>query len=346
MQPIQCRGNEKVWIKRQRAVRPGIGFNEPGTDSVRIYLLVPGRIQRVGKINAFSVAAYLHHLRTAIQRYVQLFRMGRATYDSADMKHGCELRAIGNRDVVTAQFPGSPAGYIKPFIIKRQVKVSNEGWNRLETLQQRRQQIRVRRLSWNFNHLCCAPMTIIALPQPDRCREVFERNDDSGKAKRPRRVMRRAQLQNHLMFFTEINRLLMPPLSKIPNVQPVTVATGKQMFRIEPVLQFIWYTPFTTNQCVVPEMPPEIISQFLRSTIDFPTPQHVEIKVIQKENSAWAAAVPGAQGANVNSFRTAMYGVRPRVAGAGEHLFGLNDLNDFELCRIRLGIHNVNAARA
>jgi hypothetical protein len=91
-------------------------------------------------------------------------------------------------------------------------------------------------------------------------------------------------------------------------------------------------------------MPPEIISQFLRSTIHFPTPQHVEIKVIQKKNSAWAVAVRGAQGTDVNPFRAAMYGVHPRVTGAGEHLFGLNDLNNFQLCRIRLGIHNVNAA--
>src|SRR6516225_2553172 len=138
MQSMRCGGNEKVWIKRQRAVRPGIGFNEPGTDSVRIYLFVPRRIQRIGKVNAFSVTAYLHHLRTPIERGVWLFRMGRTTCDSADLRHGCELGAIGNRDVVTAQFASSPAGYIKPFIIKRQVKVGNKGWNRLETLQQRR----------------------------------------------------------------------------------------------------------------------------------------------------------------------------------------------------------------
>src|SRR6516164_6813398 len=158
--------------------------------------------------------------------------------------------------------------------------------------------------------------------------------------------MRRAQFQNHLMFFTEINRLLVLPLSKVPNVQLVTVAAGKQMFRINPVLYPVWDTPFTSDQCVVPEMPPEIVSQFLRSTIHFPTPQHVEIIVIQKENSAWAAAIPGSQGTDVNPFRTAMYGVRPRVTGASEHLFGLNDLSDLELCRIRLGIHNMNAARA
>ena len=38
------------------------GFNEPGTNPVWIKLLVPGRIQRVGKIKAFPVTAYLYHL--------------------------------------------------------------------------------------------------------------------------------------------------------------------------------------------------------------------------------------------------------------------------------------------
>src|SRR5690349_10177983 len=102
--------------------------------------------------------------------------------------------------------------------------------------------------------------------------------------------MRRSQFQNHLLFLAEINRLLVLPLSKIPKVQLVTIATGKQVFRIEPVLYLVWNTPFACNQRVVAEMPPEVISQFLRSAIHFPTPQHVKIEVIQKENSAWAIA--------------------------------------------------------
>ena len=38
-----------------------------------------------------------------------------------------------------------------------------------------------------------------------------------------------------------------------------------------------------------------------------------------------------------------MHRVQPRVAGASEHFFGFNDLDDRELCRFRLGIYNVNA---
>src|SRR5215469_6528113 len=82
MQPMRCRSNKKVWIKSEGAVGSGIGFNEPSANSVRIYLLVPRRIQRVGKVNAFSVTTYLHHLRTTIERGTRFFRKGRTTYNS------------------------------------------------------------------------------------------------------------------------------------------------------------------------------------------------------------------------------------------------------------------------
>src|SRR5215469_2248072 len=227
MQPMRCRSNKKVWIKSEGAVGSGIGFNEPSANSVRIYLLVPRRIQRVGKVNAFSVTTYLHHLRTTIERGTRFFRKGRTTYNSADLKHRRKLRAIRDGDIITAQFAGSPAGYVKPFIIKRQVKVGNERWNRFEALQQSRQKLRIRRFSRNFDHFCCAPMTIIAFPQPNRRRKVRQRNDNSGKAECLGRVMRRSQFEDHLMFLTKIDRLLVLPLSKVPNVQLVTVAAGK-----------------------------------------------------------------------------------------------------------------------
>src|SRR6266481_2836025 len=150
---------------------------------------------------------------------------------------------IRDGDVVTAQFASSKAGYIKPFIIKRQVKVGDEWRNCFETLQQGRQEIRVRRFSRNFDYFCCAPMTIIALPQPDRRREILQRDDNSGEAKCSRRVMRRPQFQNHLVFLAEIDRLLVLPLPKVPDVESVTVTAGKQVFRIEPVLYFVRSTP-------------------------------------------------------------------------------------------------------
>jgi hypothetical protein len=55
------------------------------------------------------------------------------------------------------------------------------------------------------------------------------------------------------------------------------------------------------------------------------------------------AAVWRAQSANLNSFRTTMHSVQPRVSGASEHFFGLNNLSDLELCRIWLSIYDLNA---
>jgi hypothetical protein len=49
----------------------------------------------------------------------------------------------------------------------------------------------------------------------------------------------------------------------------------------------------------------------------------------------------GAQGSELNFFRTTMQGVRPRLAVASEHVFSIDDLNDLEFRRIRLGIRNV-----
>src|SRR5262249_27760681 len=80
----------------------------------------------------FSVTAYLHHLRAAIERGVRLLRMGRATYDSADLKHRCKLRTIRDRDVVTAQFPSSPAGYIKPLSSSDRLRAVTNGGTALK----------------------------------------------------------------------------------------------------------------------------------------------------------------------------------------------------------------------
>src|SRR5580693_3346652 len=185
---------------------------------------------------------------------------------------------IRDGDVVTAQFASSPAGYVEPFIIKGQVNVSDERRNCFETLQHGRQEIRVRRFSRNFDYFGRAPMTIIALPQSDRRREILQRNDHSGEAKCSRRIMRGSQFENHLLFFAQFDRLQVLPPPKIPDVELVTVTAGKQVFRIDPVLDLVRNTPFTCDHRVVAEMPPEIISQFLRSTIPSQRPSTLKSK--------------------------------------------------------------------
>src|ERR1700730_7001345 len=118
--------------------------------------------------------------------------------------------------------------------------------------------------------------------------------------------MRWAQFQDHLVLLAEVNRLSMLSPAEIPNVHLVAVAAREQGFGIEPVLNFVWSSPFAGDQRVMSEMPPEIVSQFLGSAIEFPSAQNVEVEVIENENSAWTAAVWRAKGADVNALRTTM----------------------------------------
>src|SRR3979411_1924498 len=112
------RGHEEFRIEMQRTIWRGVRFDQPRTNSFRIELLVPCRIERVRKVNSLAIATHLSHLRSAVQRKIGITRMWRSTNDSADLEYGCQLRAIRNRDIVTAQLSRSPARNIEPFIIQ------------------------------------------------------------------------------------------------------------------------------------------------------------------------------------------------------------------------------------
>src|SRR5689334_20940503 len=88
--------------------------------------------------------------------------------------------------------------------------------------------------------------------------------------------------------------------------------------------------------------------QGLGSAIDFPASENIERLAIQNKNSRWpvgAVLTAATKRADVYSFRTAVDRVRPRVAGLFENLLGLYDLMDLRLCRIRLGIYDIDSRR-
>src|SRR5882762_5434410 len=68
--------DEKLLVEIDATIRPGIELDHPTTHAVRIKLLVPGGVKRVGKIDALAVAADFNHLRAARQWLVWIFRMG------------------------------------------------------------------------------------------------------------------------------------------------------------------------------------------------------------------------------------------------------------------------------
>src|SRR6185436_4956194 len=83
----------------------------------------------------------------------------------------------------------------------------------------------------------------------------------------------------------------MTPLQQIPDMQPVAVAATQQNFRIHSVLHHAGRSPFAGDDGVESQVPPEVISKFLRATIQLPLPEDIEALVIHHENSAGTTAV-------------------------------------------------------
>src|SRR5262244_802507 len=85
--------HQKLAVERESAVLADVQLRQPAADAVRIELLVPRAIERVGQIDPPAVVADLDHLRTAVQRSIRL-RGVRATADDAAEPHGAGLDRI------------------------------------------------------------------------------------------------------------------------------------------------------------------------------------------------------------------------------------------------------------
>ena len=103
--------------------------------------------------------------------------------------------------------------------------------------------------------------------------------------------------------------------------------------------------PLAGDHHVVPEVPPEVVGQLLRSAILLPLARDVEALVIHQEDAAGAVAVRRAERADVDGVRAAVDGVRAAVAALRHQLVRLNRLDDLRAARVRLRVHDVHARR-
>ena len=86
--------------------------------------------------------------------------------------------------------------------------------------------------------------------------------------------------------------------------------------------------------------------QRLRTAVDLPPPEHLEGLAVHDEDagrSVGAILAAAAERADIDAVGTAVNGVRPRVAGLFEDFLGLDDLVDLRLCRIGLGVDDIDA---
>ncbi len=84
------------------------------------------------------------------------------------------------------------------------------------------------------------------------------------------RVVRRAQLQDHLMLGAEIERLQVAPLAQVPDVEGVTVLSAQQQLGIHAVLHHVRRAPFAGDHRVLAQVPGEVVGQVLRPAVPLP----------------------------------------------------------------------------
>src|SRR3954471_3650715 len=69
---------EEARVQRHPTLGPGVELHHPALESGGIELLVPGRVETVGKVNPPAVTTELHHLWSAIETLAGLSGMGGA----------------------------------------------------------------------------------------------------------------------------------------------------------------------------------------------------------------------------------------------------------------------------
>src|ERR1700686_3149851 len=154
---------------------------------------------------------------------------------------------------------------------------------------------------------------------------------------------RGSKFQHHLLLGAKIERLHMPPLAQIPNMQRVAVAALQQNFGVHSLFNHARGAPLAADERVESQMPPEVVTEILWSAIDFPLPQYVEAVRIEDENAAGPVPVWCPKRAYEDAVRATVHCVWTAVSGARRDGFGLNHLYDLWFSRIGLGINNVNA---
>src|SRR6185369_16476219 len=129
----------------------------------------------------------------------------------------------------------------------------------------------------------------------------------------------------------------MTSLDQIPDMQLVAIAATQQNLWIHAILHHVRRSPFAGDHRVVSQMPPEIVSKFLRATIQFPLSEKVEDLVIYQEKSTGTITVRRAQRAEQNSIGAAMNRVRRCISCTRSQRLWFDDFHDFRLARIGLG---------
>ena len=315
---------------------------------MRVELVVPRSVERVRDVDATAVAAHLDHLRPARQPLVRRRGVRDPPDDPAEPHRAHLARVRRVRHVVLLELAGAPARDVEHAVVDGEVDVGDQRRDGAEGLQRGRQQLRVRGLGRDRDHLVARPTCrrrgASARPTPTGPRST---PPPRRTPRSPRGSWRRAQLQHHLVLRTEVDRLQVPALGEVPEVQRVAVLLAQQQLGHDAVLDHRRRAPLAGDRDVLVEVPPGVVGQVLRAAVGLPGPQHVERGVVEQRDPARpVVAVRAAEARQEDPVGAAVQGVRARVAGVRGQLLGVDRLEQVRRARVGLRVVDVDVAAA
>ena len=101
------------------------------------------------------------------------------------------------------------------------------------------------------------------------------------------------QFEHHLVIVPQVKLLQMRAAAQIPHMNGVPKTAVDHVCEVQAIFEQLRRPPLAGNGDIVSEMPPEVIPQNLRATINFPAAQNLEVVMVQDKHPAWSAAILG-----------------------------------------------------
>jgi hypothetical protein len=194
--------------------------------------------------------------------------------------------------------------------------------------------------------LAHGPAVAVAVPGPDGGGQVLQADDAIDEAVSLGRVVGRTELEDELVLLPEVDLLEMLALGEVPEVELSPVAGAEQDLGDESVLEGVRRAPLARDHRVVAEVPPGVVGEELRPTVDLPAAERLEAFVVHQEDAARPAAVRAAERRDIDAAGAAMNGVGPGVARLLGDLLRLDYPDDLRASRVGLGVEDVDAGGA
>ena len=153
--------------------------------------------------------------------------------------------------------------------------------------------------------------------------------------------MRGAQLEDELVLLAQVQHLAVAAPAQVPDVQIVTIAAVEQDVGHKAVLERLRRAPLAGDQSIVAQMPPEVVGEVLRASVELPLTEHVEGFRVHAEDPAGPFALRGAEGVDEDAVRPAVHRVRAAVVSPRGQLLGFDSLDDLRFADVGLGVDDV-----